>query len=98
MAEELGERTESPSGRKLGEARSKGRVAKSPDLSAAIDLIGALVLLTAMGSGVVTGLTSIVASLLDGRPFGAPGSTDALTGMLAWTAEKTLRVAGPFLL
>jgi hypothetical protein len=98
MAEELGERTESPSGRKLGEARNKGRVAKSADLSAAIDLIGALILLAVLGSGLVTGLTSMVASLLDGRTFGAPGSTESVAGMLAWTGEKTLRVAGPFLL
>ena len=42
MAEELGERTEQPTGRRMGEARSQGRVAKSQDLSSALDMIAHL--------------------------------------------------------
>jgi len=98
MAEELGERTESPSGRKLSESRGKGRIAKSADLSAAVDLIGGLILLATLGSGLVGGLASVLAGLLDGRLFGAPASTESIGGMLSWTSEKTLRIVGPFLL
>lgn len=98
MPEELGERTESPSGRKLSDARAKGRIAKSADLSAAVDLFGAFLLIALLGSGLIAGLTSILASLLGGRSFGPWASTDSLAGMLSWTADKTARVAAPFLL
>lgn len=53
MAEDLGERTEMPTPRRLEEARNRGQVAKSPDLTAAIDLIGGLVVLTLLGGQVV---------------------------------------------
>jgi flagellar biosynthetic protein FlhB len=97
VPEELGERTESPSGRKRSEARAKGQVAKSADLSAAIDLIGAMILLAFLGSGLVAGLTSIVANLLDGRAFGPAGTGDSIPSLLSWTAERTARTTAPFL-
>lgn len=50
MADDMGERTEDPSGRKLSQARSKGQVAKSQDLGAAISLVGGLILLMVFGS------------------------------------------------
>jgi flagellar biosynthetic protein FlhB len=49
MAEDMGERTEAPTSRRLSEARDRGQVAKSTDLSAAIDLIGALVVILLLG-------------------------------------------------
>lgn len=49
MAEDMGERTEAPTPRRMTEARNRGQVAKSPDLSAAIDLIGALMIILALG-------------------------------------------------
>lgn len=50
MPEDLGERTEDPTARRLSEARGRGQVAKSQDLSAAIDLAaGVLILLFAGG-------------------------------------------------
>lgn len=52
MAEDMGEKTELPSQRKLDDARERGQVAKSTDLAAAVDLIGVALLLVALGSGV----------------------------------------------
>lgn len=49
MAEDMGERTEAPTARRLSEARNRGQVAKSQDLSAAIDLIGALLVIVILG-------------------------------------------------
>lgn len=49
MAEDMGEKTEAPTGRRLSDARNKGQVAKSPDLSAAIDLTGALIIILILG-------------------------------------------------
>ena len=56
MAEELGERTEQPTSRRLGEARSQGQIAKSQDLASALDMIGAVLLLWILGSVGVAGL------------------------------------------
>jgi len=53
MADDMGEKTEAPTGRRLEESRSKGQVAKSTDLSGAIDLIGAAILLVIFGRELV---------------------------------------------
>lgn len=49
MAEDLGDRTEAPTPRRLEQAHEKGQVAKSTDLVAAIDLIAAALLLWYFG-------------------------------------------------
>lgn len=44
----MGERTEQPTGKRLGDAREKGQVARSPDMSSAIILGSALVIILFM--------------------------------------------------
>ena len=65
MAEDLGEKTEAPTGRRLSEARERGQVPKSQDLSAALDLVTsfALILLVPnlpvlVGAQIVFGLAA----------------------------------------
>ncbi|HYE02596.1 MAG TPA: flagellar type III secretion system protein FlhB [Phycisphaerales bacterium] len=65
MAEELGERTEQPTGRRLSEARARGQVARSVDLGAAIDLAGAALLLALLGPWLIAGLAGLTRELLD---------------------------------
>jgi len=48
--DDLGERTEAPTGKKLSEARKKGQVPKSQDLSGIMTLLGMLVLMIVFGS------------------------------------------------
>ena len=45
MADDMGERTEDPTPRRLAQARERGEIAKSTDLTAAIELIGVTALL-----------------------------------------------------
>ena len=45
MAEEMGEKTEMPTARRLSESAERGQTGKSTDLSAAITLIGACLLI-----------------------------------------------------
>jgi len=81
VAEELGDRTEKASAKKLSSARQRGQVAKSPEFAAALDLIGALVLLVTLGPGLVTGLTALVRALLKSEAmadFGAGRTTELL--------------------
>ncbi|MBS0196859.1 MAG: flagellar biosynthesis protein FlhB [Planctomycetes bacterium] len=56
----MGEKTEAPTSRRLSEARSDGRVAKSQDLAAAIDLFGAFVLILMFGVTVAKAMSTIL--------------------------------------
>jgi len=48
--DDLGERTEAPTGKKLSDARKKGQVPKSQDLSGIMTLLGMLVMMIVFGS------------------------------------------------
>jgi flagellar biosynthesis protein FlhB len=50
VAEDLGDKTEDPTGNKLSEARGRGQVARSQDLAAAFELIGATLLIALLGA------------------------------------------------
>jgi flagellar biosynthetic protein FlhB len=67
MAEEYGDKTEAPTPRRRTEAREQGNVARSPDLSAAVLLIGMLILLNWYGGGVVKALKAVMGYTLDTR-------------------------------
>jgi len=73
MAEDLGERTELPSQRKLDDAREKGQVAKSADLVAALDLACALVVLAVLGGGLARALARLVKDGLAGGAWSLDG-------------------------
>ncbi|MCE7974877.1 MAG: flagellar biosynthesis protein FlhB [Leptolyngbya sp. PLA1] len=60
MAEDMGDKTEAPSSRKLEEARSRGQVAKSQDLAGAIELVGALVVFVVFGALMSRSLLAIL--------------------------------------
>jgi flagellar biosynthetic protein FlhB len=98
VAEELGERTELPTGRRLHEARNRGQVAKSQDLSAAIDLIGGVLLLVTLGGSGVAAIAILMRQTLEGSAPGSPFDVEEIRGTLIWTASHMARVAGPALL
>ncbi len=64
MAEELGDKTEAPTPRRRVEARQQGNIPRSADLTSAVILIGALLLLKWYGEGVVEALKSIMDRML----------------------------------
>jgi flagellar biosynthetic protein FlhB len=65
MAESAaGDKTEAPTPRRRQEAREEGNVARSPDLSAAVLLLGALLLMRWFGAGVMVALRSVIAEML----------------------------------
>lgn len=49
MAEDMGEKTEDPTSKRLSDARNRGQVAKSQDLSAAFILLAAVAILAGLG-------------------------------------------------
>lgn len=93
--DEMGERSEKPTPRRLREARGKGQVAKSQDLGAVVGLVAATVILVLMGGGVLRSLAEIMAGVLGGEapgdPFSARGAGDA--GW--WVAVKGTIVVAP---
>lgn len=93
-ADDAGERTEDPTSRRLGEAREEGQLPKSPDLTAAIGLLTALVLLQIYGHGLMTKFLELTFSI---------GQFEDLQGdeLLTWSrrlVSPALLALLPFLL
>ena len=97
MADELGERTEAPSARKLEEARERGQVAKSIDLSGAIDLLGAAAVIVYFGGDLFTNAAGMVRAVLAGAAPGSGPSPGGLDELFAWTGGHAVRIAAPML-
>jgi flagellar biosynthesis protein FlhB len=64
MAEDTGEKTEAPTPRHREEAREEGNVARSTDLTAAVLLLGFMMMLNSYGGGLVAALRALMARLL----------------------------------
>jgi flagellar biosynthetic protein FlhB len=82
MAEETGgEKTEAATPKRRQEARDEGNVARSPDLSAAVLLIGGMLLLRWFGGGVVQAMGILVRDMLGKSSLSDPG-TDGISAMV----------------
>lgn len=97
MPGDMGEKTEAPTPRKLQDAREKGQVAKSSDLSAALGLLAALILLNMYGPSILEGFKDLmVASFkLDTIPTVASEAFDQGWRMVL---RKGLAIVGPIFL
>ncbi|MGE3107021.1 MAG: flagellar biosynthesis protein FlhB [Phycisphaerales bacterium] len=96
MAEELGERTEQPTGRKLSRARSEGRVPKSQEFTAAIDMLGSVLLIVFLGPYVFDGAANLLKTGLSAeRLTAAPAGELRAQGI--WALSTGVRLAAPFL-
>lgn len=57
MAEDLGEKSEAPTAKRLSDARDRGQVPKSQDMNAVIIMAGAVVTMAMLGPSVFNGIT-----------------------------------------
>lgn len=73
MAEDLGEKTEQPTAKRLADARQKGQIAKSADLSSAMLLTSVLVMLVALGAGFLESAGTLMRRTLGGEMLGPAG-------------------------
>jgi type III secretion protein U len=87
-----GERTEQPTPRRLREARRRGEVARSLDLSGACALAGGLACLALCGPSLTSALARTLRSALEGA--GAPGGTE-LAGTVSDAIALVLRATVP---
>lgn len=82
------DRTQAPSKRRRDEARAQGAAARSPELTAAVGLLAAVVLLAALGGSLASGLRDILRASFLATP-GDPGAAVATIQAVA------LRVVAP---
>lgn len=92
MAEDMGEKTERPTPKRLAEAREKGQIPKSADLSSAMLLTSATVMLLALGAGFFEQTASMLRRTLGGDLL-APAGPESVNALLL----SVVRVAWPAL-
>ncbi|MDX2114390.1 MAG: flagellar biosynthesis protein FlhB [Planctomycetota bacterium] len=71
MAEDMGERTELPTERRLSDARSKGQVARSADVSAAVVLCAGTLLILTLGEALFKASADALRRMLGEETLGA---------------------------
>lgn len=98
MAEELGERTELPTGRRRSDARQQGQVARSTDLSASIDLIGAAILIAAFGGFGISGLVALFRRTFENEIPGNALRVEGIQPLLLQSFIDGVWVTAPILL
>ncbi|MBK7405762.1 MAG: flagellar biosynthesis protein FlhB [Phycisphaerales bacterium] len=89
MPEDMGEKTEQPTSRRLSEARERGQIAKSQELSAAIDLAAGVVLLVVAGGFIVRAFLSIME-----RSYASEGAGWSTDPASVWPLAKSVAVDG----
>lgn len=90
-------RTEEPSEKKIREAREKGKVAKTTELSAALVLLFSFVAIWIMARGTLSGLTDFMRSIFSGlheTEVALGNYRDLLTRM----GLTVIKIAGPILI
>ena len=85
MAEQAGEeKTEQPTQRRRDEAREEGNIPKSTDLTAAISLLAAVVLLELLGMRLLGGLRQTLRAALTSEHAGNPTRGGSFTGLVEY--------------
>lgn len=97
-ADDMGERTEQPTSRRLSEARGRGQVAKSQDLSAAIDLLSGVLLLVFAGGYIARSFLAIMHNSYTAGGEGWATDTASVAPLTKMIAIEAGKLVGPLLL
>lgn len=97
MADDLGERTEDPTARRLSDARKKGNVAKSQDLGSSITLIGDMILIAVFGAGLIKVFVVVMRRALGADPASWLDAS-TLWPTLGWALGQAALAAAPILI
>ncbi|MCC5828989.1 MAG: flagellar biosynthesis protein FlhB [Phycisphaeraceae bacterium] len=98
MAENDQEKTEAPTPHKLSEARKKGNVTKSQDLTAAVAMMAGILLLWLLGGHMFDGFRHLVESMLDGDSHANPTRLDDMAPMISRAVLLGISILGPVML
>jgi flagellar biosynthetic protein FlhB len=97
MADEFGDKTEAPTPKRRQEAREQGNIARSPDLTAALVLLGALLLLQWRGPSLVAALRGIAERVFSLDVLGDHDPA-SVSGLLVNVGSVLARAMAPVLL
>ena len=97
MAENDFEKTESPTPRRREEARQEGNVARSTDLTAAVVLLGAMLLLYVLGEQLLGGMRLTLVRMLSFDPGSNPARPGDLGALLAFSGRAMMESLLPFM-
>lgn len=97
MPAEVAEKTEAPTPRRLQEAREKGQVSKSTDLTAAVGLLTGLLLLNFYGQTILGGFMVMLRKSLALDTISSSGQL-ALSESWRFTVKQFCLMMGPFFL
>ncbi|MEZ6243787.1 MAG: flagellar biosynthesis protein FlhB [Phycisphaerales bacterium] len=98
MAEDLGEKTEQPTAKRLTDARQKGQVARSQDLGAAVGLFAAVALLVLLGGSIMHAFARLMERLLAGDMPGDQLGMDSLWTATEYAFAEGVKALGPLAL
>ena len=96
--DDLGERSEDPTGKKLSESRQKGQVPKSQDLSGAFSLFGGLIIFLVFGSTITGMFVRLMKKMLAGEVSGDVISLESLYNSTKVAAYEGMVVVFPILI
>lgn len=98
MPDDLGEKTEDPTAKRRSEARDKGQVAKSADLSAAALMLFVAVYLVAFGGGLADQLAAVVGHAFDPAGVSQGITVQSLKAASGFAFDRLVGAATPVLL
>lgn len=97
MPEDLGERTEDPTERRIRQAREKGQVARSADLSAAIVLSASVVMCMLLVEFMLRSSMKLMRFSLSEEALGERGGSGSIVPQLIVSMSEIVRIVGPFM-
>ncbi len=96
MAEDNGDKTESPTPRRRAEAREQGNIARSPDLTASVVILGLMMMLKWYGGGLVNALKTLMTEILSGGVLADP-SINSIFSVALRSVMMVVRAMAPML-
>jgi len=98
VADDLGEKTEEPTPKRLEEARSKGQVARSQDLGSAIVLIAAISVLFVAGEMILESSAGVISGSLAPHDIGAAITVASLAEYFTNIGAHVARLLTPIMI
>jgi len=98
VAEDLGERTEDPTARRLRQARDRGQVPKSQDLTSAVTMLAAVIVFVGLGGVSLQRGSSFMTRFLAGEVEGDQFATSSIGQAVSYVAREGAYIITPILL
>lgn len=97
MAEDMGEKTELPTDHRRSEAREKGQVARSTDLSAAVLMTAVVILMILFAQPLIEGMIALMRHSLSEETLGAGITPARLRPDITLTFAEAARLTAPIM-